>query len=90
MCRATHATTLPWRRRRRFIPTIRHHAGSIIVTSNKSPDEWLASFADLLRAKSAIDRFTSNAYDLVIDGDSYRQRLKPGKTTGQRRPTKAA
>jgi len=70
--------------------TERHRAGSIIVTSNRGPDEWLATFADPLRAQSAIDRFTSNAYDLVIDGDSYRQRLKPGKTTGQRRPTKAA
>lgn len=70
--------------------TERHRAGSIIVTSNRGPDEWLATFADPLRAQSAIDRFTSNAYDLVIDGDSYRQRLKPGKTTGQRRPKTAA
>ena len=70
--------------------TERHRAGSIIVTSNRGPDEWLATFADPLRAQSAIDRFTSNAYDLVIEGDSYRQRLKPGRTTGQRRTTKAA
>lgn len=30
----------------------RHRAGSIIVTSNRGPDEWLATFADPLRAQS--------------------------------------
>jgi DNA replication protein DnaC len=59
------------------ILTERHRTGSIIVTSNRGPDEWLATFADPVRAQSAIDRFTSNAYDLVIEGESYRRRLKP-------------
>jgi DNA replication protein DnaC len=69
------------------ILTERHRAGSIIITSNRAPDEWLAAFADPMRAQSAIDRFTSNAHDLVIEGESYRQRLKP--KAGQKEPRKA-
>ena len=59
------------------ILTERHRAGSIIMTSNRGPDEWHALFADPLRAQAAIDRFTSASYDLVIDGESYRKRQKP-------------
>lgn len=67
------------------ILTERHRSGSMIVTSNRGPDEWLATFADPMRAQSAIDRFTSNSFDLVIDGDSYRSRLKPHLRTGQQK-----
>lgn len=59
------------------ILTERHRAGSMVVTSNRGPDEWLATFADPMRAQSAIDRFTGNSYDLVIEGESYRPRQKP-------------
>ena len=62
--------------------TERHRAGSMIVTSNRGPDEWLATFADPIRAQSAIDRFTGNSYDLVIEGESYRPRQKPRLTAG--------
>ena len=69
--------------------TERHRRGSIVVTSNRGPDEWLATFADPVRAQAAVDRFTSNAYDLVIDGESYRARQKPALSrsskTGSRR-----
>lgn len=72
------------------IMTERHRSGSMIVTSNRGPDEWLATFADPIRAQAAIDRFTSNAYDLVIEGESFRRRLKPslkkGGKAGQKDP----
>jgi DNA replication protein DnaC len=59
------------------ILTERDRVGSMVVTSNREPSEWLATFADPLRAQSAIDRFSSNSFDLVIEGESYRPRLKP-------------
>jgi len=37
----------------------------------------------LARKQAAIDRFTSNAYGLVIEGESYHRRLKPGQKPGQ-------
>jgi DNA replication protein DnaC len=57
--------------------TERHRAGSMIVTSNRGPDEWLGTFADPMRAQSAIDRFHGNSYDLLVEGESYRSRQKP-------------
>ena len=50
---------------------------STIVTSNRDTAEWLATFDDVLLAQSAVDRFKNAAYDLVVDGESYRARLKP-------------
>jgi DNA replication protein DnaC len=50
---------------------------STIVSSNRDTSDWLAVFDDALLAQSAIDRFQNNAYDLVIEGESYRSRLKP-------------
>lgn len=50
---------------------------STIVTSNRDTAEWLATFDDVLLAQSAVDRFNNAAYDLVVEGESYRARLKP-------------
>jgi DNA replication protein DnaC len=48
-----------------------------IITSNRDTAEWLAMFDDVLLAQSAVDRFKNAAYDLIIDGESYRPKLKP-------------
>jgi hypothetical protein len=50
---------------------------SMIVTSNRDTAEWLAMFDDMLLAQSAVDRFKNSAFDFVIEGESYRPRLKP-------------
>jgi len=55
----------------------RHRKSATIVTSNRDPIEWLALMADPLLAQSAIDRLQSAAHELVLDGDSYRQRQRP-------------
>ncbi len=56
----------------------RHRAAATVVTSNREPIEWLGLMADPLLAQSAIDRLQSAAHELVLEGDSYRPRQKPG------------
>jgi DNA replication protein DnaC len=55
----------------------RHHAKATVLTSNRDPVEWLAVMADPLLAQSAVDRLKSAAWELVIEGESYRQHEKP-------------
>ena len=55
----------------------RHRAAATVLTSNRDPSEWLAVMADPLLAQSAVDRLKSAAWELVIEGESYRQHEKP-------------
>jgi DNA replication protein DnaC len=55
----------------------RHRRASTIVTSNRDPSEWLSVMADALLAQSAINRMKSAAFELVIEGPSYREKEKP-------------
>ena len=59
----------------------RHHKASTVLTSNRGPDEWLAMMSDALLAQSAVDRLTSTAHELVVEGESYRRRQKPSVDT---------
>ena len=58
----------------------RHRNKSTIITSNREPIEWIALMADPLLAQSAVDRLKSAAYELIVEGDSYRNRQKPAIT----------
>lgn len=64
----------------------RHRSASTVVTSNREPIEWLGQMADALLAQSAIDRLQSAAYELVLDGESYRKHQKPGLDVGGTTP----
>lgn len=55
----------------------RHRRTSTVITSNREPAEWITLMADPLLAQSAVDRLQSAAYELVVDGESYRRRQKP-------------
>lgn len=63
---------------------------SMIVSSNRDTAEWLAMFDDVLLAQSAVDRFKNAAYDFVIEGESYRPRLKPKLDAGDPPPASPA
>jgi DNA replication protein DnaC len=71
-----------------FYETIveRHQRATTIISSNRDPSEWLALMTDPLLAQSAVDRFKSAAYELVVEGDSYRDRQKPTVTNKQSQP----
>ncbi len=55
----------------------RNARASMVITSNRDTAEWIGVFDDTLLGQGAVDRVKSNAYDLVVDGESYRARLKP-------------
>ena len=57
----------------------RHRRASTIVTSNRMIDEWIPLFDDPVLAQSALDRLAHNAYQVVMEGDSYRKRQRPGE-----------
>jgi DNA replication protein DnaC len=58
----------------------RHLKSSIIITSNRPPQDWIALFPDPVVANSALDRLAHHAHHLMIEGgESYRKKLSPDK-----------
>ena len=40
-------------------------------------EEWLSLFDDPILGNSALDRLANASYQIVIEGQSYRERLSP-------------
>lgn len=53
---------------------------SLVVTSNRSPQDWYALFPNPVLAESALDRLVNAAHHLTLTGQSYQPRLRPGPT----------
>jgi DNA replication protein DnaC len=66
----------------------RHRRATTILTSNRTIDEWIPLFDDPILAQSAIDRLAHNAYQVVLEGESYRKRQRPGADGGTNRPAR--
>jgi DNA replication protein DnaC len=66
----------------------RHRRASTLVTSNRTIDEWIPLFDDPILAQSAIDRLAHNAYQVVLEGESYRKRQRPGESGSAARPAR--
>ena len=55
----------------------RHRTASFVITSERDVEEWLGLFDDPILGNSALDPLANSSYQIVIDGESYRQRLSP-------------
>jgi DNA replication protein DnaC len=50
----------------------RYERGSILLTSNRAPEEWPDLFGEPLLAAAGLDRLTHRAQAMVITGTSFR------------------
>ena len=62
----------------------RYQKGSLMLTSNRSLEEWMALFGDSIQANSLLDRLCHNAHQLEWEGESYRRRKRPAKGSPQK------
>lgn len=58
----------------------RYEVGSIVVTSNRAPAEWVELFGDPLLASAGLDRLGDRAEVVIIRGQSFRAQ-GPGRLT---------
>jgi len=54
---------------------------SIIVTTNRAPEDWYPLFPNAVVAESLFDRLVNNAHELKIDTPSHRAKQRPTATS---------
>jgi len=55
----------------------RYRAGTMIVTSNRSPKDWYQLFPNPVLAESALDRLVNSAHHVTLRGRTYRPLRRP-------------
>jgi len=62
----------------------RYEKRSIVLTSNRTPEEWIEQLGNPLLANAALDRLLDRAHVLTVTGKSFRL---AGRTTPAEAPT---
>ncbi len=51
----------------------------LILTSNRTPNDWYGLFPNPVVAESLLDRLINTSHQILMDGPSYRPRKRPGR-----------
>lgn len=55
----------------------RKRGGSMVVASNRSPQDWYPLFPNPVLAEGILDRLINKAHHVLLTGNSYRPHLRP-------------
>lgn len=55
----------------------RTHSGSLVVASNRPPQDWYPLFPNPVLAEGILDRLVNRAHHVIMTGKSYRPLLRP-------------
>ncbi|MFW0860361.1 MAG: ATP-binding protein [Dehalococcoidia bacterium] len=57
----------------------RSRSGSLVMASNRSPQDWYPLFPNSVLAEGVLDRLINKAHHVVLTGRSYRTQLRPDR-----------
>ena len=57
----------------------RHRKASMMIASNRAPQEWYPLFPNPVLAEGALDRIINSSHHVLLEGRSYRPRLRPDR-----------
>ncbi len=52
---------------------------SLILTSNRAPQDWYPLFPNPVVAESLLDRVINSSHQVFMNGPSYRPNKRPGR-----------